>query len=459
MSDSPTEPPHITLLPHFLTFAEAALKPLRTWLKRDGVPELDDVNVRLTPHGWEYIIQNVPDYWSLLNDSSNEEALLNLPETGACALAHWAKSNDRPFAEPDDESTASEWEEAGPTWILECVNILMRALVHLRTLEPSLNDLSSAYIAVIAETGPFEQPAPRRLRVPLWNLRVESTPVEISSRLCIVPFTLDDKNHVFKMEHIATGLVNYESFRYSHLQIQQNEIQNGVEHSAESLIEEVGHYITALRLTNTGHIGADVAFFINQRAIGNIYQLADFRVPQSIKPYQLKAVDLERVRSVNSELANGLSELTLALHRFNLSFTRTSPEDALIDLVVALESTLLAGVDQELKFRLAVRGAVLLADQRPAVETFEKLKLIYDWRSKIVHNGKRLPRPEEAKEADKKAGVAPSELPHICRELTRDILREFVLNARANGGVRGFAEALDGRVVASLRPSEMVALN
>src|SRR5216684_2539896 len=45
-------------------------------------------------------------------------------------------------------------------------------------------------------------------------------------------------------------------------------------------------------------------------------------------------------------------DLSVALRRFNQSYERETPEDQIIDLTIALESTLLGDLRDELKYRL-----------------------------------------------------------------------------------------------------------
>lgn len=81
--------------------------------------------------------------------------------------------------------------------------------------------------------------------------------------------------------------------------------------------------------------------------------------------------------------------MDLAIRRFNFAYGRFRPEDRLIDYSVSLESLLLRGDEQqELRYRLALRGAALLGrnpEDREAV--FRLLSEAYSQRSRIVHGG------------------------------------------------------------------------
>jgi hypothetical protein len=79
----------------------------------------------------------------------------------------------------------------------------------------------------------------------------------------------------------------------------------------------------------------------------------------------------------------------LAIRRFNLAYERLMFEDRLIDYAIGLESLLLrAEEQQELGFRLALRGSRLLGnDPKARSEIFSRLRSAYSVRSEIVHDG------------------------------------------------------------------------
>lgn len=81
--------------------------------------------------------------------------------------------------------------------------------------------------------------------------------------------------------------------------------------------------------------------------------------------------------------------IDLALRRFNLAYERALPEDRLIDYAIALEALLLRGDEQqELAYRLALRGSALLGENPDArFEIFSLLRAAYSTRSNVVHGG------------------------------------------------------------------------
>ncbi|MEJ7655164.1 MAG: hypothetical protein WKH64_18430 [Chloroflexia bacterium] len=139
----------------------------------------------------------------------------------------------------------------------------------------------------------------------------------------------------------------------------------------------------------------------------------------------------------------------LALRRYNQSYERGFDEDTLIDLAITLESTLLFEGKQELRYRLAVRGAALLWEINDPQSTYELLMRLYDVRSNIVHNGQLL----AAMKPKFFGGMQPSEFVWSARQYVCAILREYLRLLSAGEGLSEVNSALDQRIVAALRPA------
>jgi len=96
---------------------------------------------------------------------------------------------------------------------------------------------------------------------------------------------------------------------------------------------------------------------------------------------------LQRRLEAATSLEGSASEhLLVALHRFFLAQMRETPEDRLIDFMIAAEALFLNDNRQELSFRLATRAAMFLADAKTdRVEIFKAMRAAYDLRSRLVH--------------------------------------------------------------------------
>jgi hypothetical protein len=93
--------------------------------------------------------------------------------------------------------------------------------------------------------------------------------------------------------------------------------------------------------------------------------------------------------------------LMVAAGRINESSLRSRPEDAILDLTIALEALLSDG-SQELTYKLALRVAAIVrinpSYPRTSSEAFREIKAIYGYRSSIVHG-----KPNRAKEIVQKS--------------------------------------------------------
>jgi hypothetical protein len=143
--------------------------------------------------------------------------------------------------------------------------------------------------------------------------------------------------------------------------------------------------------------------------------------------------------------------LDVVLRRFNQSYSRDYYEDRLIDLTIALESTLLADIDDpktDLKYRFVLHGAALLAGRRNPQEVHAFLRTMYDARSAVVHSGKSLSdmKPKNL------AGLEWRAFTQACEDMTREILAQYVreLQARPGSSVKDITKGLEALIVQGL---------
>lgn len=92
--------------------------------------------------------------------------------------------------------------------------------------------------------------------------------------------------------------------------------------------------------------------------------------------------------SVNTAI-NKHKTLQLTLSRFNSSLGRSSPQDRLIDLCIALESVFQS--QSEITFQFSLFNSLLAeTDPQKRYEIFRKLKKLYSQRSQLVHGSSDL---------------------------------------------------------------------
>jgi hypothetical protein len=137
---------------------------------------------------------------------------------------------------------------------------------------------------------------------------------------------------------------------------------------------------------------------------------------------QVPTVTSSQVDEVK-EIFNGLWQIfqthhaqrvRLAMHRLNLSATRTADEDGIIDSIIAVEALLSDGT-QEMTYKVAMRLAALykILDGSRAMAAFAEMKRIYGFRSKVVHGSADLDKDREINRGGEKIATIDAALEHL----------------------------------------------
>jgi len=194
-------------------------------------------------------------------------------------------------------------------------------------------------------------------------------------------------------------------------------------------VRELEHLITALRLikiSGAGLIGPVALEVLKASGVNSGISFGSPNDPilSCPSPYNellvLRYVDCQEIKplflALNGELPISVK---LALRRLNLSMTRQAREDQILDAVIGLEAIYLRNAASELTFRLATRSSAHL-EARPEfrIELFNKVKLLYEVRSKLVHGG--IERLNQFKKL-KPPGIFRDEAELV--EFARDVLR------------------------------------
>ncbi len=227
-------------------------------------------------------------------------------------------------------------------------------------------------------------------------------------------------------------------------------------------------FITALRLFQSGNVGSlfikDVIDFQDNEPILFTTYSDDLscepeRWLRGEEEYFLSKDNVEDLKRIFDKLGNpGASKkfkrLDIGLKRFNRAYHRSSYEDKIIDIAIVLESTLLFGVNEELKYRLAFRGAALLAKNRSPETTFKVLRMFYDIRSRIVHDGESyLDLVDEkntfGKKVQKVVKNPDPEFMPLVMQITREVLLEY-LNRSDEDKLGVINNGLEKRLMASM---------
>ncbi|HZW07849.1 MAG TPA: hypothetical protein VFF65_12065 [Phycisphaerales bacterium] len=213
--------------------------------------------------------------------------------------------------------------------------------------------------------------------------------------------------------------------------------------------------VSLLRLYAPGHYGIEQFAVVPSDAFFHTGPLGQCDLPgDAVAPSVWRWLDGTWITQAMADRCTGtlakwtesspMSMLAVALERFTLASSRSNDEDVMIDLLIALEGSLLAGNEKEqLKVRCAIRGSYLLGDEEEPVSTHEFLRRAYDARSMIVHGAKRL---AEMKDKDR-AGLPPDEFLERCYHIVRRVLLRFVEAAAAGTKPEDFAKAIDKGIV------------
>jgi hypothetical protein len=320
---------------------------------------------------------------------------------------------------------------------------------------------------------------------PLVNFTYDAKgPQPLSTHLFLCPLTPADKTALWNddAKHFpfseppldARALMSL-SWKLSGTYSFSKDDDPALDTTKQEVFLELGDIVTALRLLKKGDIGVPAIYekkhtpvlWQGIRPAGVLRgDLQSRQFPASpFVSYGLSEHEIAKVKELSNALyrlrsgktqASLYGDMTLALRRFNQSYHRTLLEDQIIDLTVALESSLLSREKgEELSYRLSLRGTALLAPGGAwePEKSQALLKVMYDIRSKIVHDGRLLSDLE--KDINKKlqpVGISPREFPQQCEDIVRDVLKEYVLRKDATGqSMEKINEALDKFIVQSLK--------
>jgi Apea-like HEPN len=174
------------------------------------------------------------------------------------------------------------------------------------------------------------------------------------------------------------------------------------------------------------------------------------RARNSGRMYELRTADWDAFTKVYDAVEAIDEKMSIPRRRFNQAYGRQSGEDTIIDPTIALESCLLPNTREELQYRLSMRGAALLASLRNPVETQTLLKIVYEIRSEIVHNGKLLSDHGLRRKTESLGSVVAKDFQHACEDVVRDVLRESLLLLAVGGSLADLCQELDDRILLGL---------
>ena len=462
----------------FLRAATAILEQIAAGMKPEDIPVIPyPQTIFQSASSWTRQIVGYKNYQQVAD--RYKDHFLQLETVQACAATHHAAGvlELSPPVDPSSTLTPAQLNQLGEyLWYP-----LMDTLQRYDTLKPTQEQLLESYRrfreAWTATT------VRQNAIIPLLNFRAEglTLPIGISSHYELAPLSLEEKTAFWSRVDAFQGwdLLPFRSFLAAEFRLQgsrthprmhQNATEQMIAEFSRSHIEmlyEVRNIVTALRLLHPGDV-AVTAYIEESNEVppfgGNPSMgipgagLSDFQVRRHgfLSPYTLQDADVPLVRSLVEKLhqldtREHRGGVEIALSRFNQSYVRDSLEDRLIDLTIALESCLLAGLDSktELKYRFTLRGTALLAQQSQPQEVSRKLSALYDARSAIVHSGQYLSQQKSKQLLNQQ----PAAFVQTCEDLTRTLVRAYIealTQAGGQGTIIDINKTLEQRILRGL---------
>jgi hypothetical protein len=464
----------------FIQFAMATLGLAANWIRVQGPSAVLQRRTQFVGTSeYHTSVIAVPQFEHWLQGHLSEIAAL--PETQECVKWLWADGIIRNLLPPDQLRITADQLTDGQIWALAASLLFALADVLQRSnsFEPTRDQVLESYSRF--RTGWMATTDQHFAIVPLLNFRAEPIqPLSLSSYFELSTFSDQEKAWVWSVmdDSHESGLIPFHTFirtefklaaRWSLPNFRRAEDQQRalteIQTTDVTLLNGLRNVVTALRLIKPGDVAVTgyaaqtdevppLGGYPSLRALGVLW--SDFQVRRHGTDYTLEEADIEDARYFVEALEMLDSRpkrggLDVALRRFNQSYSREYNEDRLIDLTVALESTLLADVGDpktDLKYRFVLHGAALLAGRRRPQEVHSLLRHMYDVRSAIVHSGKIL---SEMKKKDL-MGLEWAEFAQACEDLTRDILAEYVRELQRNPTttVQSITKRLEEKVVKGL---------
>jgi hypothetical protein len=307
------------------------------------------------------------------------------------------------------------------------------------------------------------------LAAPIRGIEAPSQPVELGPGVVLLPFRDTQKNSFWnKFDLSPHGFQSLDLLSCATLLVIAEKIPaewfargnlTPIIRAADDLCADA---VTALRLSCTGEVGAltirrrylpsprDSFFYDDAGSAQPARELAttgyaDARFKNEHRRRAKKAFALLTTLRHSGKY----DQIGVPLLRFNQSYGRSSPEDAVVDLVIALEGSALFGYANELGYRLRLRVLRLL---RPfGLQYDEAIRTLYPVRSDIVHSGasvaKALARQYNKKPApwaDAQAFVAAA------RAAVREVLWHYLVEYAAVPDLSAINASLDRDIIAGI---------
>jgi hypothetical protein len=298
------------------------------------------------------------------------------------------------------------------------------------------------------------------LIAPLRNFHSPLDSIELENGAKIVRLQAEEKTNIWESVwklgigsiEVFAAATHYLTISYKQKRDEEN--ATNIFTAGGQLAREV---ITALRLIHVESVGVAEIYFFDPIGIYPSRELSLTLIDlissehARSKTYTFDESDVpvlkETIKLLNS--SHKFKAIATAISQYNFSYSRTRHEDIIIDLAIALESTLLYGEFDELKYRLSLRGAAILARTVPPATSSKFLKALYDVRSEIVHSGNELGNINP----QKRLKMEPSAFTHEALRTVSSVLREYLNQLNSGKSMPEIQSELDNRILSGLTVS------
>ena len=362
-----------------------------------------------------------------------------------------------------EDSTGPEppFEHARSHLVSRLVEPVLDAINRAGSLEPDhrqLLDSHHRYIEAWASGG-----ASVNILVPLHNFTCDQDDITINEALRLVKLTPAEKTTIWNSDPFIDEWIGKAEFSRSGAALLATYVPRRAPLAMlDNVTKMMSRMITALRLHKSGGVGASVVVQFTQppstwREFGDTGPFAEHRTRRYDAPYHLTMAERPECLKIYNALqsmasSTGEGVLAVPLRRFNQAYERDIAEDRIVDYTIALESTLLADLQDEFTYRLSLRGAALLASARDVQETSLLLRAMYSVRSKIVHAGKTLSEKDVVREVAKvRPETKPEDFAQRCEEVVRDVLNTYVARISCGEGLARINAGLEATILAGMK--------
>ena len=445
-----------------IEFATSALRHVEQLSQTKPVPQKYYERVHFLEEGQWSREQKLLPYWHFFVKRHYEYRPLDFPGIEVAVRALWDEGLLPPVELIGTDHLPIEaptFDQQKPHLAGDLLDLVLRHLDSTGSFQVQRDSL----IALFEEhrTSRTVSEVTHVMTIPLMNFESRAGPTRLADSLGIVRFTAEEKSELWSPFDWDAGFFGIREFASSNWTLRSSvTLPRNQRPDWTELLRSAKLAVTALRLLGSGSVSIKAAIFTVAPPViqsgQSATEIPDFGAPRLHAPeYVLvpgAVVAFQELHGLllHLESKKRLRHLSFALRRFNQSFGRERPDDEVIDLAIALDSSIAFGLRQELSFRLSLRGATLLRSRWNPQEVFALLRTLYDVRSKMVHEGLGI---EDQARGGKIDGKTPAHFVSETRRVTRDCLGEYVARLGVHDSLSEINKGLETHLLSSLEPA------